>query len=269
MPKASEYTSSQYVKLLFVGSSGAGKTGALASLVEAGYKLRIIDLDSGLDALMHHVAAINPALLATIEYQSYRDPIKMTAAGPKVVGAPKALVKTLNALDKWPDDDSDPAEWGEDYIMVIDSLTNVGRAALQWAKAVNPSSKDPRQWYKAAQDVVEDLIANLTSKSFKTNVIVITHIDISETPEGFVKAFASSIGRALGPKLPRFFNTMILSEVSGSGTKTQRQIKTLPTTRLDLKNPAPMKIDATYDISDGMSKIFTALKTTQQGQNNA
>ena len=76
MPKASDYTKSSYVKFLFVGNSGAGKTGALTSLVEAGYRLRIVDLDAGLDALIQHVQASDPKLLDQIEYVSFRDPMK-------------------------------------------------------------------------------------------------------------------------------------------------------------------------------------------------
>lgn len=260
MPKASEHKSSQFVKLLFIGNSGAGKTGALTPLVKDGYKLKIIDLDSGLDALINHVSAIDQKLLDNIEYQTYRDKIKMTNAGPKVVGAPAAYVNTLSALEKWPEDGSDPATWGADTILVVDSLTNVGRAAFQWAKAMQPMVKDPRQWYKTAQDLVEDLIANLTSDEFKTNVIVISHVELTETASGLTKGYASSIGKALGPKLPRFFNTLILSETKGSGTNVKRMIKTMPTAMIDLKNPAPMRIEAEYEIIDGMSKIFKKLR---------
>lgn len=260
MPKASAYTQSSFVKILFVGNSGAGKTGALTPLVQAGYDLKIIDLDSGLDALIHHVQAIDPKLLDKIEYVSFRDPMKMTPQGPKVAGSPKAYVNTLSALERWPEDDSDPSGWGRDTILVIDSLTNAGRAAFQWARAMNPASKDPRQWYKAAQDLIEDLIANVTSDSFQANVIVISHVDIYETNEGRVKGFASSIGKALGPKLPRFFNTMILSEVTGSGKNVKRTIKTMPTAMLELKNPAPMKIEADYPIETGLAKVFEKLR---------
>lgn len=260
MPKASEHSKSSFVKLLFVGNSGAGKTGALTSLVQAGYELKIIDLDSGLDALIQHVKAADPKLLDKIEYVSFRDPMKMTAQGPKVAGTPKAYVNALTCLETWPEDGTNPAEWGRDTILVLDSLTNAGRAAFQWARAMNPSSKDPRQWYKAAQDVIEDLIANLTSDSFGVNVIVISHVDIVETSDGRIKGFASSIGKALGPKLPRFFNTMILSETTGSGKNVKRTIKTMPTAMLDLKNPAPMKIEAEYGIEDGLAKVFEKLR---------
>lgn len=261
MPSAEDHKASDYIKLLFIGNSGAGKTGALTPLVEAGYTLKIIDLDSGLDALINHVKAIDSKLLSRIEYQTFRDRMKMTATGPQVAGSPKAYVNTLTALEKWPDDQSDPAKWGEKTILVIDSLTNLGRAAFLWAKAANPASKDPRQWYKTAQDLVEDLIANVTSDGFETNVIVISHVEMVQTNEGTIKGFVSSIGKALGPKIPRFFNTLLLSETSGSGKNVKRKIKTYPTALIDLKNPAPMRIEAEYPIETGLADIFKQLKS--------
>lgn len=260
MPKASEYKSSVIQKYLFIGNSGAGKTGALTCLVQAGYKLKIIDLDNGLDALINHVTEADASLLDNIEYVSYRDAIKMTRTGPAVKGAPTAYANTLSALERWPEDESDPAEWGPDCILVLDSLTNVGRAAFQWARAMNLSTKDPRQWYKTAQDLVEDLIANLTSDAFKTNVIVISHIELTETQAG-MKGYASSIGKALGPKLPRFFNTLLLSETTGAGKNIKRQIKTVPTALVDVKNPAPMRLSDAYPIETGLADIFAKLKS--------
>lgn len=260
MTKATDHKSSEFVKLLFIGNSGAGKTGALTSLVEAGYELRIIDMDSGLDALIHLVRASDPSLLEKIEFNTFRDKIKMTASGPKVVGSPKAYVNALDALEEWPDDKSDPAEWGPGRVLVVDSLTRMGDAAFHWAKAADPTNRDPRRWYKTAQDLIRDLLANLTSDGFNTNVIVISHIELVDT-QGVTKGYASAIGKALGPKIPSYFNTFILSETKGSGEKMKRMIKTIPNPTIDhLKTPSP-KMEAEYDIKDGLAKIFKELKS--------
>ena len=260
MARASDYKKSSFIKLLFIGTSGAGKTGALTSLVAAGYKLRIIDLDGGLDALVNHVLAECPDKIDNIEYESFRDKMKMGPTGPKVAGAPAAYRNTLQALEKWPEDGSDPATWGADTILVLDSMTSLGRAAIQWAKAMNPTSKDPRQWYKTAQDLVEDLIANITSDSFGTNVVVISHVVYAANSVGVEKGFPSIIGKALSKNIALYFNTLLLSETKGQGASVKRTIKTLPTAQIDLKNPAPMRIDAEYSVERGMAEIFTHLK---------
>jgi len=259
MPNLSEHERSRFVKLLLIGNSGAGKTGALTSLVRDGYNLRILDFDSGLDALVFHCKE-QQLDLSKVQFMSFRDQVKMSPTGTKLKGSPRAYPGALAALDEW-EDGSDPASWGDDTICVVDSLTNVGRAAFWWAKHTAPTVKDPRQWYKTAQDLVEDMVANLTSEEFKCHVIVISHVDIGETSEGLRKHFVSSIGKALGPKLPRFFNTMLLSEVKPKKEGAVRTIHTVPTNMLDLKNPAPTQISASYPMEEALSEIFKVLRT--------
>jgi hypothetical protein len=258
MPNLTSFSNSPLVKIMLIGHSGAGKTGALTSLARAGYRIRILDLDNGLDALVNHLKAEEPGALSRVDFMSFRDKVKITPAGPVVVGAPRAFPDAAKALDKW-EDGSNPAEWGEKSILVIDSLTNLGRAAFAWARAMNPSSKEPRQWYFTAQGAIEDIIAGVTSPDFKTNVIVMSHIDLRTLPDGTIQGFATSIGQALGPKIPRYFNTLVALETQGQGTNVKRRLRTMPTATLTLKNPAPMKIDAEYPIETGLATLFSKL----------
>jgi hypothetical protein len=261
MPSLSDHSASPLVKMMLIGNSGAGKTGALTSLVRAGYRVRILDLDSGLDALVNHVKQECPERLASIDYMSFRDAWKIGPAGPTVVGAPKAFTGAVKALDKW-EDGSEPATWGAETVLVIDSLTNLGRAAFAWAKQMNPTAKEPRQWYFAAQDAMENVISSATADDFRTNLIVMSHIDLVTLPDGSTQGFATAIGKALGPKLPRYFNTLVALETKGQGKAVQRVLRTLPTALLGtLKNPAPMRIEAEYPISTGLADLFLKLKS--------
>lgn len=255
---AEDHNPTEIIKMLLIGNSGAGKTGALTSLVKEGYKLKIIDLDSGLDALINHVKAECPEKLRNIDYVQTRDKVTVSNRGPKVA-SPKALTDVCRFLEKW-DDGSDPATWDKNTILVIDSGTMLGRAAMSWAMSMNPMSKDPRQWYSAAQDIIASILANVTdSKNFPVHFILISHIEMTEDKQGLTKGFASFVGKALGPKIPVMFNTLLLSEVRGSGTNVKRQIHTVPTATIDVKNPAPMRIEKTYPIETGLAEIFRAL----------
>lgn len=258
MPTLEDHAAAPLVKLMAIGHSGAGKTGALTSLVKAGYQIRILDMDFGLDALVNHVKAECPDKLKNVGYMQFRDKTKIGPAGPMVVGAPKAFTSAVKALDMW-EDQTVPSTWGPDYILVIDSFTNLSRAAFAWARQMNPTAKDPRQWYAAAQQVLEDTVATLTSDEFATNLIVMSHIELTSKADGSVEGFASSIGKALGPKLPRFFNTLVAFETSGSGKSVKRVLRTVPTGMLTLKNPAPMKIEAEYPIETGFATLFSKL----------
>lgn len=260
MPPLTDHSTSDFVKMMLIGHSGAGKTGALTSLAKAGYRIRVLDLDNGLDALVHHIKAECPEALKRIDYMSFRDSWKVGPAGPQVVGAPKAFVNAVKALDKW-EDGSVPSEWGGESILVIDSLTNLGRAAFAWAQQMNPTAKEPRQWYGAAQNALENVISTATGEDFRTNLIVMSHIDLITMPDGTTQGFATSIGKALGPKIPRYFNTLVALEAKGSGANVKRVLRTLPTGLLTLKNPAPMKVEAEYSISTGLAQLFEKLKS--------
>ena len=259
-PLSPDINKKKPVKMMLVGHSGAGKTGALTSLVKAGYRIRILDLDNGLDSLINHVMTECPERIGQIDYMSFRDSYKMGPTGPMVQGTPKAYTNAMRALDKW-EDGSIPAQWGTNTILVIDSLTNLGRAAFAWAQQMQPQVREPRQWYNVAQDQIEKCIATATAEDFDANLIVMSHIDLVEMPDKTVQGFASSIGKAFGPKLPRYFNTFISIETQGQGKNVKRILKTLPTGLMTLKNPAPMKVEAEYPISDGLAKIFAALKS--------
>ena len=222
MTKLSDHQSSEFVKLFLIGNSGAGKTGALASLVQDGYELRIIDLDNGLDALKNQLEEDYPEGLEMVDYETVIDQFRTNQLG-KIVpkGAPKAYVQTGKLIDKWTDG-TIPAEWGPKTIFVIDSLTALGHAALHWAKAGSPSVKDGRQWYGTAQESIMDILVNLSGEEFRANVILISHIDYRQLEkDGPMKGFISTVGKALGPKTPHRFNTVLESRIIGFGKQCQ------------------------------------------------
>lgn len=263
--KLSGHQSSRFTKLLFIGDSGAGKTGGLAPLVVddedkgGGYELGILDMENGLDALKQWVAKANPKFLDRIDYETIRDPLTMKDSGPSINA--KAFIEATKLMTKW-SDGSDPAKWGPKKIFVLDSTTALGKAALAWAEKQTPAAKEPRTWYFAAQRAFENIIAMLTSEEFETNVIVIAHINRKELEDGSgMKHFPTSVGSALGPIIPRYFNTMVQIETIGTGTNAKKVIKTLPTNFLDLKNPAPFKISGEYGIAHGMAEVFKALRS--------
>lgn len=258
MPSLEEHQSSDYAKIVYIGDSGTGKTGSLVSLVAAGYKLRILDMDNGLDALVQQVKLHCPDKMKNVSFITLRDKYKGTASGPVVSGTPKAFVEAIKYLDKW-EDDTIPADWGPEYILVLDSGSSFGKAALEWAKGMNPGAKDQRQWYGAAQAAVENVIALLTGEAFRANVIVISHIDYRELIEGINKGYANFIGAKTGALVPKYFNTMVMAESVGSGKNTKRRIKTMPTGVVDLKTPVPT-IEAEYPLETGLATLFEKLK---------
>lgn len=265
MAPLKDHTANSLVKLFYIGDSATGKTGSLTSLVKAGYKVRILDFDSGVGTLRSFVLKECPEKIGNVDSIEVRD--KTTLAtnilyggkkGP-TVAKPTAFTDGLAYMEKW-DDGSNPAEWGEDYIFVLDSLSAYGKAALAWATGLNPGAKDPRQWFFAAQKAVEDTIALLTGPDFKTNVIVISHINYKEIREGENKGYINAVGSALGPMLPRYINTLIQAETVGFGKNLKRKIKTIPSGLVDLKTPVSHSVDAELPLETGMADLFELIR---------
>ena len=93
-----------------------------------------------------------------------------------------------------------------------------------------------------------------------SGVIVISHVNYKEVFEGVTKGYANAIGTALGPTLPRYFNTLVLAESVGAGKALKRKIKTVPTGIVDLKSPITYKLDAELPLETGMAELFRLLK---------
>ena len=95
MPTLENYKAEKPIKMLVMGDTGTGKTGALASLANTGYKLHILDYDNGLDILS---TKVKPEFLKNIEYETLTE--KKVARGGQVLiqGTPKSFAKGLQLL---------------------------------------------------------------------------------------------------------------------------------------------------------------------------
>src|SRR5690348_9142467 len=100
MPTLSNHQSNEYTKMLLEGDSGSGKTGALTSLVKAGYKLRVLDFDNGLETLKQFVMKECPGNVDNVEFRTLRDEYTASPLGPKVT-KPSAFVAGIKMLDHW------------------------------------------------------------------------------------------------------------------------------------------------------------------------
>jgi len=264
MPTLDQYSETTIPKLLVIGNSGSGKTGSLISLIEAGFKLAIIDFDAGLDFVVRYFAAKPQGrkLLRNVHVLNVRDKVKL--AGDEIIpeGQPKACAAALKALDNGDFGDGDNigplGKLGPDWVVVIDSLSMFGKAALIYHTFMSPA-KDKRQNYHGAQQIVLGAISKLTSEDFATPVIVFTHVTLSELQDGTVKGLPAAIGSAIAGEIPKYFNTMLEITKSGTGQAIKRVISTVPSHLVDIKLALP---PGTYPkslpIESGMATIFEA-----------
>ena len=275
MTSLARHQSNEYTKLLVLGDSGSGKSGALASLVKSGYHLRIVDMDNGLETLKQYILKECPEKIEGVEFRTLRDKRKASPSGPIIDGAPKAFVEAIRMLDRWRYVDEGgneidlgvPAEWGPDVILVIDSLTFLSDAAYDWREPLTPKGKegkyDQRAVYKDAQDAIESVLALVTSEAFRTNVIVTSHVKYVDNPDGTKKGYPTAVGSALSPQIPRYFNTVALFQTKAGGKRT---LHTAATAMIDLKNPKPFEMAKEYPIETGLADLFSVLRSPPQQQ---
>lgn len=277
MPTLSSHQSSTTTKMILLGDSGAGKTGALASLAAAGYNLRVIDLDNGLDVLANILQDPNSTYgkeaLQRVEFETITDTMK-NAGGRLIPAKATVWTRTVGLLQNW--GGGDPANasaklgsittWGTQDILVIDSLTMLSNAAMNFVLSLNARlGQTPHQsdWY-AAQQLIESLLQMLYDENVKCNVILISHIAYFGEDNGPMKGLPSGPGKALGPKIGRYFNTTLMARTQGAGTSVKRKILTNSTQIVELKNTAPTKVKAEYDLATGLAEYFADVRAKME-----
>ena len=273
MPSLSNHQSNEYVKLLLLGDAKAGKTGSLVSLVKAGYKLRILDLDNLLDSLTFFIKRDCPEKIDNVEFRTLRDKRKMTDTGAIIDGVPKAFVQAIKMLDNWKYSENgqdidlgNPAKWGPDCILVIDSLSRLCDSCYDWREPLTPRGKsgdfDGRAVYGDAQDAIENVLATLTSKTLETNVIVIAHGTYMDLPDGTKKIFPQGVGAKLSPKIPQYFPNYIRYKNLGG----KRTIQLESDAMIDLATAKPIT-KKTLPVETGLAEFFFELRGAAPKEN--
>lgn len=210
-------------KILLIGKSGAGKTGAKASLICAGYKLRMIDTDKGIRVLRSLLTDPRYPYAKVIEARkidlrdaisfipidlevSVRNIIKRLPNGGTTTEkllAPKngnAWLQIADLLDRWKDGERDLGgimSWGPKDILDLDTLSTAAKMAFYSSQSLNgrlgtrEEGNEYRRDIGAAQSALQRLFEGITSSSIRCNVIVTTHITWVDEAHGYAQSPAS------------------------------------------------------------------------------
>jgi hypothetical protein len=275
MPVLDDIPADDPIKMLIASNSGTGKTGALASLAEAGYNVYILDFDRGLRPLMVYTS---PKGKKRIVVRSFTDTYALNNDVMRAKN-PTALRQALLTLNDWREGEEPwaackktwgvPAQFGSNSVVVVDSLSFAGWAALSFALHKNNILTNPRQQdWGEGQNLLTGLIRNLMDKGFLTNVIVLSHVRYERTEKGaIVHGWPSALGEALGPEMPKHFSYMLGGRVSGTGAAVKYEITTKPSGYVDYKFPHP-SVQPAYPVATGLREIFKLLRGTEPGDNN-
>jgi hypothetical protein len=270
---------SNLIRMLAVGDSGSGKSGALVSLAVAGYRLHIADYDGGLEILRNMLVkaardAKKPDTFYTdrVDAETCKDPYTMEGnlVIPKAsIAWGKGIKYLQTAFNK---------NLGEDDIVVMDSLSFAARAAMIYVLSMNGRLKGtPYQsdWGEA-QRHVERAVDMITGNA-PCHVYCSAHIawsggkEIIKDKDGNVhtidngpeKGLPAMIGNAINGVIPRYFNHMLLFRQVGSGNAVQRKIHTTTFDKIELKNTNPGVIKPDYPLATGLAEYFKDARGTE------
>lgn len=259
------------IKMLLIGDSGSGKTGALISLAEAGYNLRILDFDKGLDILRLRLKG-NPEAAKRVEFVPCQDKMDTSGGNIKAKGTPEGFSKALRLLDNWKYKDPSggeidfgkPSAWTNKDIIVLDSLTFASMACLRRIVVMDPKTNSLDDiWlnhYGDAANQLENLLALLYSDYIRCNVIITSHITFLGGNEEEAIAdtgYPMALGKKLPPKIGRYFNTCLQCVKKGTGGSEKRVISTVPVGNVVVKSPL-LGVPRELPIESGLATYFKA-----------
>ena len=247
-----DHPSSTSTKLLLVGDSGAGKTSCLATLANAGYKVRVMDFDSGLAPLGAH---LTPEGVENLHYISFVDD-------------PDSRATAWSRADKifklgWKTDTEDFGHisgWDSDTVLVLDSITFMADAIRHKVLAddgIKISGRTTTPQWGDTLRLLEARLGILTSASYKCN-LVITALPIPITDDADVTRFypkACTKNFSVNG-ISTYFNDVIAIKSRRNG---QKYFRTVSDNRMELKNSASDKVPAEMD--PDLAKLFELLQS--------
>ena len=245
MPNFKDHPRDQRVKALVCGEPGTGKTGALASLLNADYTVAILDFDNGLDILNSYV---EKPKLGNLYYNSFD------------VEDSKTPLLVAGLLNNWKFEGEELGpitEWSTDRVIVIDSLSLYGECLHAHSKKT-----DGRMKYFDAGQELKRVIQFLTGPQVKCNVIVNTHIQTIENEQGLMKGYPQTIGQAVSKSIGRYFNNLWRLDSQRMGRESVPIVRTKSDSFMALKCSAPKAVDAEHPLD--YAEMFLKIKKSNQ-----
>ena len=290
MASGKDLIGTKSARMLIVGYPGGGKTGGLASLANVGYKIRILDFEGNYAPLLYNT---KPEFLHNIEIKTLQDKLAMGSKFIEPVGIPTAFKEGLEAMKSWKVKDSNgnviedlgnPSDWGNDTIVVVDSLTSMSEAAMDRAtKLMNkgPGTITSAVWGAAVNDV-RNMIKLMARDDNKYHLIVLGHLqmissedfikqgdspEIKETKMEAIKddliptkLFPTAVTKNQSMKIAKELSTMITAKKIKKHGKTMRVLETTAGEELDLKFPA--NAPDSVPLETGLAQLFEILGYT-------
>lgn len=223
--------------VLLMGPAGTGKTHAIGSLVDAGVEVFYLALEPGLESVLGYFTDKGKEVPANLHWHQIEAPkasfMELMGSAQKInsmaldslakMSDPNRskhnqFIKILEALNNFPDDRTGEKygcvdTWTASRALVVDGMAGLARAAMSLVVGGKPV-RNQSDW-GIAQDQVEKIVRMWTDNC-RCHFVLIAHVEReTDAVLGGVKIMISTLGKALGPKLPPMFSDVILTVREG------------------------------------------------------
>ena len=253
-------------RVLIYGDPASGKTGAIAQLANAGYRILLFDFDQ------------NGRVIGSFLKPGHGDIFVQTFAVAKMTGtnlfvgnkndAAQAALKEMRQfcqmLQHWKTADEDlgptSAMTAKDVI-VVDSGTFLGELLFMAAKADPQANAHTPTQYRLAGEYYSAILDYLCGNKVGASVVVLTHLTQTGDKDsegkfiGKPKDIPVAIGEKMSKRMPSYFSDIWRLEVDRSG---QRKFRTAATAYEGLRtsNPAKIKGEEPFDLASMFNRLI-------------
>lgn len=297
MANGTKLSENRRVSMLAVGYPGAGKTGMVAALLNAGYKVRMLDFEGNVDPIVEYT---DPKFLKNLDVVLLEDEMRMGTQHMEPIGIPTAFNRALQLMNEWKYKDEDgkevnlgkSADWGPDTVVLVDSMSGLNEAVMRRAmKMMNVTGGQASiAVYNAAVADATEFIKTVNKKNRRHHVIFLAHLTMigpenpmsSKSEDQDVKDLKMQIALEKAELIPTRLYPKFVTKSSSTnihkefpvmvevvrkalpGNKTKRVIRTVSGTELDTKFPAKNS-EPEYPIDTGLATIFEHLGVKAPG----
>lgn len=287
------------LRLLIGGWPKGGKTGAIAALLNVGYKVRMLDFEGNYDVLLNYT---DPAALANLDIATFQDRMQSdgaTAWDSDTVAKDMAYSKAMQQMKDWKTTDKDGKPislgasytWGPDTVVVLDNLTRLGEMSFRRARRIlnkKAGQADVKAWGLGVDELV-NFLTWMTRKTNHFHLVVLAHWQLlgpdmpmsSQSEDDEIKDLkkqiaterAAMLETKLFPKgvtkensrnIGSFLPVLLEAKRVVNGTKVKRVLLTETEEPIDLAFPVP-GAEKSYPISTGLATIFELLGAKAPG----
>ena len=214
-------------KTLLVGATGSGKTHVIRTLIEAGITPFVLYTEPGMRTLAdlpddayhyHYIAPSTPTWndlydnAKKINTMSFKALTQLGDMDKKKYGQFLEVITTMNdfVCDRTGEHFGDVSLWNTDRAIVIDSLSGLNIMAMDMVVGAKPV-KAMGDW-GVAMDNLERFINAMTNNT-QCHFVMTAHLEREhDEVTGAVHLMASTLGKKLAPKIPRFFDDVVLCQ---------------------------------------------------------